>query len=612
RSSFNGHTYHDSWWYHSDSMFIYRKNYATGEAEAMYPGEEIVAAYYYKDALYYATTEQVVKVTAFTDDFDAAESEVLYEVEDEHSGYKIREFAIMSDKLIINSAIYNKAWAEDEVDLLADVKKELVVLGYPAKRNYTQGDELNADGIRLGYEYENGAIRFVDAECTFSGYNANTVGEQTVSVKCNGKVIGSYTVNVELPKVPMTGVYFEDGTEYTMKVGETRYFKLKYEPENAIIPDWCSWSASYWGGFCADFTNYTSKGVTVTANSVGAMELYVTAGDFEATIRITIVDDVAPTATPAPTPTPTPEPTATPTPTPTPTVAPTDAPIVTPSVEATQAPVITPAPGFTATIEQDGNGFFYCAVNGVRDDNYTGLAQLWNNWWMVVNGSIDSTFTSPVFFADNWWFVRDGKVELDYNGLVFVNDDWWYVVNGRIDFGFNGLAFVNDAWWYVSSGRIDFSYTGLIYFSDNWWFVQNGCVNFGYTGLAFINNDWWYIVNGRIDFAYCGLFDYDNEKWYVQGGKIDFSYNNVYYFNDIWWYIETGKVNFQYNGLAYTQFNDKWWYVINGVISFDYTGAAYANDKYWYVERGEIDFQRNGKVTIDGVEKIVAWGEILM
>jgi len=283
-----------------------------------------------------------------------------------------------------------------------------------------------------------------------------------------------------------------------------------------------------------------------------------------------------------------------------------------PKPTPTIAPVVTPAPEFETTVVQGEDGNWYSYINGAYDPYYTGLAQLGDAWWMIVNGKIDFTYTSPVFFDDDWWFVRDGLVEFDYNGLVFVNDDWWYVVNGRIDFGFNGLAFVNDAWWYVSTGRIDFSYTGLIFFDDDWWFVQNGCVNFGYTGLAFINNDWWYVVNGRIDFSYCGLFDYDNQKWYVQGGKIDFSYNNVYYFNDIWWYIETGKVNFGYNGLAYTQFNDKWWYVIEGVISFDYTGAAFANEKWWYVERGEIDFQRFGKVTIDGVEKTVAWGEILM
>ncbi|MBE5874618.1 MAG: hypothetical protein E7287_09480, partial [Lachnospiraceae bacterium] len=333
---------------------------------------------------------------------------------------------------------------------------------------------------------------------------------------------------------------------------------------------------------------------------------------------ITVEYSLPSTSTPTPIPTPTTKPTPTQTPKPTPTPAPTatptptPAPMITPSVEPTQVPVVTPTLDFTAVLAQGEDGNWYSYINGEYDPNYTGLAQLGDAWWMVVKGTIDFTYTSPVFFDDDWWFVRDGLVEFDYNGLVFVNDDWWYVVNGRIDFGFNGLAFVNDAWWYVSTGRIDFSYTGLIYFSDNWWFIQNGCVNFGYTGLAFINNDWWYVVNGYIDFGYCGLFDYDNEKWYVQGGKIDFSYNNVYYFNDTWYYIETGKVNFQYNGLAYTQFNDKWWYVINGVISFDYTGAAYANEKYWYVERGEIDFKRNGKVTIDGVEKNVAWGEILM
>ena len=286
-------------------------------------------------------------------------------------------------------------------------------------------------------------------------------------------------------------------------------------------------------------------------------------------------------------------------------------PTVTPNPSET--PDATPSPDFEAVIiTDDGPYKWACRVNGQYNTNYTGLALLGDKWCMVVNDCVDFTYTSPVFFDDEWWFVRDGLVEFDYNGLVFVNDDWWYVVNGRIDFSFNGLAYVNDAWWYVSTGRIDFSYTGLIFFDDAWWFVQNGCVNFGYTGLAFINDNWWYVVEGKIDFSYCGLFDYDNQKWYVQGGMIDFSYNNVYYFNDIWYYIETGKVNYEYNGLAYTAFNDKWWYVINGVISFDYTGAAYANEKYWYVESGEIDFQRFGKVTIDGVERDVALGEILM
>ncbi|MBE5872832.1 MAG: leucine-rich repeat domain-containing protein [Lachnospiraceae bacterium] len=260
---------------------------------------------------------------------------------------------------------------------------------------------------------------------------------------------------------------------------------------------------------------------------------------------------------------------------------------------------------------QGTDGWRY-VKNGYVDFVYDGLVDLNGTMWYVKEGTIDFAYNGLLCFMDEWYYMNNGAVDKSYNGLAFVNNEWWYVVNGKIDFGFNGLAFVNDAWWYVNTGRIDFGYTGLTFFNDDWWFIQNGCVNFGYTGLAFINNDWWYVVNGKIDFAYCGLFDYDNQKWYVQGGKIDFSYNNVYYFNDIWWYIEIGKVNFGYNGLAYTQFNDKWWYVINGVISFDYTGAAYANEKYWYVERGEIDFQRNGKVTIDGAEKDVAWGEILM
>ncbi len=199
-----------------------------------------------------------------------------------------------------------------------------------------------------------------------------------------------------------------------------------------------------------------------------------------------------------------------------------------------------------------------------------------------------------------------------YNGLAMAEDgNWYYFCDGKSDDTFTGLGFVNNNWWYVSRGKIDFTYSGLVFFRDDWWYVENGCVNFGYNGLAYVNDSWWYVVNGCIDFNYCGLFDYNNEKWYIQGGKIDFGYNNIYYFDGIWWYIENGKVNYLYNGLVYTAFNDKWWYVIEGVISFEYTGSAYANGKNWYVERGEIDFNRFGKVTINGVEKEVAWGEIL-
>ena len=242
---------------------------------------------------------------------------------------------------------------------------------------------------------------------------------------------------------------------------------------------------------------------------------------------------------------------------------------------------------------------------------YNGIVLQKGEYYYYVDGVVDASYNGLAFYNEEWWYVSQGKIDFTYGGLVFFNDTWWYLKNGKVNFNYNGLAYVNDKWWYVVTGHIDFNYDGLVFYNDDWWFVQNGCVNFGYTGLAYVNGDWWYVVNGKIDFTYCGLIDYNEESWYVQGGRIDFDYNNVYYYNDTWWYVEVGKINFDYTGLAYTAFNDKWWYVINGVISFDYTGAAYANEKYWYVEKGEIDFKRVGKITVDGAERDVAYGEIL-
>ncbi len=281
------------------------------------------------------------------------------------------------------------------------------------------------------------------------------------------------------------------------------------------------------------------------------------------------------------------------------------------------------------------NDTWWYVANGYVDATYVGVAELDGSLWYVKNGTIDFTMNGLGYSEsdDGWYYIVNGRVDTGYSGTAYINDAWWYVVNGKVDFSYTGLTFVNEKWWYVNAGRIDFAYCGPCEFNGSTWFIKNGEIDYvsaglvftgadwylvegglvrtDYSGLAFINDAWWYVVKGKIDFTFSGVVFLSDEWWYVQTGKIDFAYQGLCYFNDIWWYIESGKINFQYNGLAYTQFNDKWWYVIQGAISFDYTGSAYANEKNWYVERGELDFNRFGKVTIDGVEKDVAWGEIL-
>lgn len=99
---------------------------------------------------------------------------------------------------------------------------DLTIAAEPTKLAYVQGEELDLTGLIMNALYENGytdQIQAADGGFEVSGYNAQQIGEQTVTVSFGGQSV-SFTVNVtakEDPSPVFTGITIAnlpDKTEY--------------------------------------------------------------------------------------------------------------------------------------------------------------------------------------------------------------------------------------------------------------------------------------------------------------------------------------------------------------------------------------------------------------
>lgn len=99
---------------------------------------------------------------------------------------------------------------------------DLTLESAPAKLEYVQGEELDLTGLVMNALYENGytdQIQAADGGFEVSGYDAQQIGEQTVTVSFGGQSV-SFTVNVTVKEDPspvFTGITIAnlpDKTEY--------------------------------------------------------------------------------------------------------------------------------------------------------------------------------------------------------------------------------------------------------------------------------------------------------------------------------------------------------------------------------------------------------------
>ncbi|PJI08172.1 MULTISPECIES: leucine-rich repeat protein [Clostridium] len=107
------------------------------------------------------------------------------------SGYNANQAGIQT--ITVN---YNGKVATFTVDVIAKVLTNITMNTSPTKTSYIQGQSLDVTGAKIVAAYNDGTNETVNVTSGMvSGYNANQVGTQIVTVNYNGKV-ATFTVNV--------------------------------------------------------------------------------------------------------------------------------------------------------------------------------------------------------------------------------------------------------------------------------------------------------------------------------------------------------------------------------------------------------------------------------
>ena len=66
---------------------------------------------------------------------------------------------------------------------------KIEILSGPSKKSYYTGEDLDLSDLLLKATYDNGETdsTIVASQCTITGYNSSTTGDQTVTVTFGGK-----------------------------------------------------------------------------------------------------------------------------------------------------------------------------------------------------------------------------------------------------------------------------------------------------------------------------------------------------------------------------------------------------------------------------------------
>ncbi|MCB6416788.1 bacterial Ig-like domain-containing protein, partial [Faecalimonas umbilicata] len=81
---------------------------------------------------------------------------------------------------------------------------ESITVTAPTKTEYTVGDELDLDGMKVTAKYSDGTTKDIAVtDCEVSGYDATKTGEQTVTVTYEGKT-ATFKVTVKEEAKPVT------------------------------------------------------------------------------------------------------------------------------------------------------------------------------------------------------------------------------------------------------------------------------------------------------------------------------------------------------------------------------------------------------------------------
>ncbi|MCU6687080.1 family 78 glycoside hydrolase catalytic domain [Dorea acetigenes] len=125
-----------------------------------------------------------------------------YEGMEEHNGLETAKFVLESGGYDFSvkdgklTAVYAEGYVGQE-DGDDPVVVESITVTAPTKTEYTAGEELNLDGMKVTAKYSDDTTKDIAVtDCKVSGYDKNKTGEQTVTVTYEGK-IATFKVTVK-------------------------------------------------------------------------------------------------------------------------------------------------------------------------------------------------------------------------------------------------------------------------------------------------------------------------------------------------------------------------------------------------------------------------------
>ncbi len=175
---------------------------------------------------YDATNNQMVYQVWGCDDyyvFTDADGKYTYRTDGGFSGTMNAYFQDKTFGTITFAEQYlNKSdvdFIENASSIVFDAALKSITVKPPFKTDYFIGERFDPDGLEVSAVYDNGAVKPIATGFDIVGFNSNTAGAKTITIKY-GEFSANFTINVSVPKEYTITYIVADTVYYTLKVSE--------------------------------------------------------------------------------------------------------------------------------------------------------------------------------------------------------------------------------------------------------------------------------------------------------------------------------------------------------------------------------------------------------
>ncbi len=190
---------------------------------------------------------------------------------------------------------------------------------------------------------------------------------------------------------------------------------------------------------------------------------------------------------------------------------------------------VAPDPSLKQGLQKGDDGNFYYYIDGVVQEDFTGLVDNAIGRWYIVNGMAQLNFDGVIEYRGTKYLIKAGCVNTAYTDLYRIEGGFWlYFVEGVQDTEFVGLVTRLGMQAYVEQGEVNFNKTAIIEHEGNLVFVKYGIFRDTFVGLYRDDaGQWLYFVNGVFDPSYTGVAALNSMWVYVENGYVNFSFSGT-------------------------------------------------------------------------------------